>query len=256
MAAGDTSFDEISDSFLSEPVQLDAYPTIAPLPAGETPRWVGYGGTESGGPEEQWESSGVRKNSALKILNVSDLGYRGAGADGGICWGDSGGPLLSEDGRFIYGVTSRHAGQEPECTIGGQGTWVNLSSEHAAIEQAIRDDDGGVGYLNAKFRHLGVSDTTAPTAPTGCQSTPHLAGFGLLASWLLMRRRAAADSGHASQQHAQQALEVFNVHPVTGRQHVDRDAARVSSCERRGPRAFVVVVDPRAFTDDQVKGGA
>jgi len=48
-----SSFDfrhDLALLFLSDPVKLDAYPTIAPLPAGETPRSVGYGGTASGGP--------------------------------------------------------------------------------------------------------------------------------------------------------------------------------------------------------------
>ena len=45
-------YHDVALLFLSEPVQLDAYPTIAPLPPGETPRSVGYGGTVSGGPGE------------------------------------------------------------------------------------------------------------------------------------------------------------------------------------------------------------
>ena len=72
-------------------------------------RYVGYGRNVPGGGFVTSGYDGERKSAQICIdaENPNELYIHGA--DGGLCWGDSGGPLLAEGTTSVFGVLSRHA---------------------------------------------------------------------------------------------------------------------------------------------------
>jgi Trypsin/Bacterial Ig domain len=67
--------------------------------------------------------------------NGDEIWGHGISNSGGICRGDSGGPLLSADGATIYGVTSRGS-----CARGGRNIWTSVEHVQAWIEARVSEN--------------------------------------------------------------------------------------------------------------------
>lgn len=122
--------------------ELDA-PTAAirwdPLDTGATVTAVGYGVDESGQPtseREQVDSSVVGIGPTFGDL-VGAVPDDELVTDGGICHGDSGGPLLDELGQ-VAGVASRVSAPEANCVDaqGEQAIYGVVAAHRDLIQQA------------------------------------------------------------------------------------------------------------------------
>ena len=81
-------------------------------------------------------NTGERKSAAQKITwrGERNLWTKGSGA--GLCWGDSGGPLMVEGQGKILGVLADFHGSF-YCYSGNQMIFTSLAGERRFIEQAI-----------------------------------------------------------------------------------------------------------------------
>lgn len=102
-------------------------------------RYVGYGRVTEGGRDVKEGYTGERK-STRACLDGHEAGMLSAkGKDGGLCWGDSGGPLFV-DGK-IAGVLHGHAlgpaGSEPRCEVGNPVVFTSLADEKDFVACAV-----------------------------------------------------------------------------------------------------------------------
>jgi secreted trypsin-like serine protease len=74
-----------------------------------TNRYVGYGRNVPGSSGITAGYDGQRRSAQICIDAENPHELYIHGADGGLCWGDSGGPLLAENTTRVFGVLSRHA---------------------------------------------------------------------------------------------------------------------------------------------------
>lgn len=72
-------------------------------------RYVGYGRNVPGGYYVTDGYDGQRRSAQICIDAENPHELYIHGVDGGLCWGDSGGPLLAENTTRVFGVLSRHA---------------------------------------------------------------------------------------------------------------------------------------------------
>jgi secreted trypsin-like serine protease len=112
---------------------------IAPPQVGAFARFIGYGRTTEGpkGAPGGWTYE--RKQETEEIVGADMLDVWTHGVDGGTCFGDSGGPLLTgDDHPAIIGVLW---GSPPEedvlCTPGTTRVFTSLSGERGFIDRAI-----------------------------------------------------------------------------------------------------------------------
>ncbi len=122
---------------------LDRAPTIKPLTIAtpspnEIARYVGYGRIGIGG-QSVWSLSGEHKGTDERIFSLGATEIRVQGVGGGICYGDSGGPLLRKDpqlkGTVTYGVLSSLDGGY--CDIGDIHTFTRLDAYQSFINETI-----------------------------------------------------------------------------------------------------------------------
>jgi trypsin len=112
--------------------------TVSPVPVqpAEEVQAVGYGMTS---PTDVTPT--VRKSLSLVVEAIQDDRIVARSPDGTICFGDSGGPLMSADG--IAGVATQLEQPppgEPECKIGRSATWTSLTSApEAEFIECVRE---------------------------------------------------------------------------------------------------------------------
>jgi hypothetical protein len=88
-------------------------------------------GTTGGGPV------GTRKSTAY-CLDRHDGGVlRGNGQGGGLCWGDSGGPVMGDGTNEIWGVLSGFEAASGDCKVGDRMVWVPVVDELPFIQSAL-----------------------------------------------------------------------------------------------------------------------
>lgn len=129
---------------LAEPVGGIAPLEIASAPAPACgARGIGYGRTTKGGPGELEGYSGARKSTAMCVDEVATGMIFAHGTDGGLCWGDSGGPLLIGWPGRVAGALHGFAGEgEPRCDTGNPVAYTSLDAERDFLACALerRDD--------------------------------------------------------------------------------------------------------------------
>ncbi|MBM4359592.1 MAG: trypsin-like serine protease [Deltaproteobacteria bacterium] len=105
-------------------------------------RGLGYGRTTPGGPNEVDGYTGARKSTAMCIDAVATGMVYAHGADGGLCWGDSGGPLLVGWPGAVVGVLHGFAGEdEPRCETGNPVAYTSLDAERDFVSCALAQKD-------------------------------------------------------------------------------------------------------------------
>jgi secreted trypsin-like serine protease len=119
-------------------VFLKDAPPIAPLEIGAAQtaeaRYIGYGRTTGGGENVQKGFTGERKRATQDVTRLDAFSIFTSGIDGGLCWGDSGGPLLQ--GGRIVGVLADFDG-DFDCHRGNAMIFTNLDGERSFIDAAM-----------------------------------------------------------------------------------------------------------------------
>lgn len=144
---------------------------VTPLEVGESaaPRCgataMGYGRDTAGGPEVTEGYDGERRSTTMCVDAVAHGMIFAHGTNGGLCWGDSGGPLLEGWPPAVSGVLHGFAGEEtPTCAPGNPVAYTSLAAERAFVDCA-------------RTRGLGASPT--PFVDVACHFVePFLAALG------------------------------------------------------------------------------
>jgi len=105
---------------------------IAGPSAGGAGRLVGYGRVTDGDYDVTTGYTGERKSTGIKITRLSTLVFYGQGVGGGLCWGDSGGPVLRDGSNDVLGVLSDFD-QVQDCHTGNGMVFTSLVGEAAFI---------------------------------------------------------------------------------------------------------------------------
>lgn len=104
-------------------------------------RYVGYGRVTPGPVGERNGYTGERKSARQTIMSIDGLNVFTTGADGGLCWGDSGGPLFQNGTNELLGVLADFDG-DFNCYSGNRMIFTSLAGESAFIESAMACPDG------------------------------------------------------------------------------------------------------------------
>jgi secreted trypsin-like serine protease len=103
-----------------------------------TNRYVGYGRNVPGGGGITMGYDGQRRSARICIDAENPHELYIHGADGGLCWGDSGGPLLADGSTRVFGVLSRHApraNSQYSCEDGNRMIFTAAATYHDFITQ-------------------------------------------------------------------------------------------------------------------------
>jgi hypothetical protein len=118
--------------------------TITAADQGSSARYIGYGRTTPGDYDVMEGYTGERKSASQSIERVDPLSIWTSGIDGGLCWGDSGGPLMNEGTNEILGVLADFNGVF-DCQVGNRMIFTSLAGERDFIDRAITGELGGMG---------------------------------------------------------------------------------------------------------------
>lgn len=100
-------------------------------------RYVGYGRTTPGGYEVMTGYSGARKSGALSVFAIDEFRLFTTSDEAGLCWGDSGGPLMDEnDGPRVYGVLADFDDLFV-CKVGNSMSFTRLGGDARFIEALV-----------------------------------------------------------------------------------------------------------------------
>lgn len=109
---------------------------VARATAGTAYRYVGYGRTTPGDVNVTDGYTDERKSTAMRVRSADTFNVFTQGVGGGLCWGDSGGPLMEEDGgAAIYGVLADFDGVF-DCQVGNKMIFTSLHNERGFIAAA------------------------------------------------------------------------------------------------------------------------
>ena len=147
---------------LAEDVTTMAPATLARAETGGcTSRYVGYGRTVPGDWTIEAGYEGERRSAQICIDAENPHELYIHGDDGGLCWGDSGGPLLVDGTTRVLGVLSRHApraGSHYSCEDGNRMIFTATSTYRDFIAQwapnAFEPDPmtaASVGWCNVQW---------------------------------------------------------------------------------------------------------
>jgi hypothetical protein len=114
--------------FLSEAVQGREPARIAGAEVGCDHRYIGYGRSTPGEYSVPDIEVGERKSASQCVRRLGGVGIYTRGGDGGLCWGDSGGPLMREGTNEILGVLADFDGRF-ECQVGNDMIFASLAAE-------------------------------------------------------------------------------------------------------------------------------
>jgi hypothetical protein len=132
---------------------------VAPAASGDAARYIGYGRVTPGGPDVQGGYTNERKSARQSTTRTDALGIYTKGVDGGLCWGDSGGPLFRDGTNDVLGVLADFDAVF-DCQVGNAMIFTSLAAQASFISAAVacqdqddacvRDHLGGHGVLDAE----------------------------------------------------------------------------------------------------------
>ncbi len=108
------------------------------LTIGQELSYVGYGRTTAGDFDQPW-TGGERKSAGQRVEWDDGWSYGTTGIGGGLCWGDSGGPLLTD--TAVFGVLSDFD-QVFDCQVGDAMIFTKLDAERAFLDDALAQAAG------------------------------------------------------------------------------------------------------------------
>jgi hypothetical protein len=143
---------DVAILILEEPI-IGVLPVkVLSAPKGQNARYVGYGRTTPGDYNVMTGYTNERKGTVQTVTDLKDNRIYVKGVDGGLCWGDSGGPLMDPATGNIYGVLSDFATSPLQCSIGNEMIFTDLTTQTDFLDQAVRcseDSDPAKCMANA-----------------------------------------------------------------------------------------------------------
>lgn len=94
--------------------------------------YVGYGRDTPGGIDAGPNVPGDRRSATQCVATINTLDLRVTGGDGGLCWGDSGGPLFATGTTGVTGVLSDFD-VVFDCQVGNDMIFTRLSAYRTFI---------------------------------------------------------------------------------------------------------------------------
>jgi hypothetical protein len=109
--------------------------TIAEASSAQAARYVGYGRVTPGDDDVTDGYTGERKSASQRVARTDTWNVWTRGGDGGLCWGDSGGPLMASEGAAL-GLLADFDGVF-SCFSGNAMIFTSLWAERDFVTQAI-----------------------------------------------------------------------------------------------------------------------
>jgi secreted trypsin-like serine protease len=127
--------------------------------ASTTHTYVGYGRDTTGGSGVPGNVDGDRKSATQCIDTINTLDLRVTGVNGGLCWGDSGGPLFATGSSRVTGVLSDFDAVF-DCQIGNDMIFTRLSAYKTFICGATRYVGNGAFCGRSFSAEVGTAQTS------------------------------------------------------------------------------------------------
>lgn len=128
---------DVAVVFLDVPIPSVEPATVGAASTAGAYRYIGYGRTTVGDSTVTAGYTNERKSTAMAVTSVVPLNLFTAGLGGGLCWGDSGGPLMDEDGgTTIYGVLADFS-EVFVCKVGNEMIFTSLDAERPFLSAAL-----------------------------------------------------------------------------------------------------------------------
>jgi Trypsin len=148
-----TAQHDLAVIYLSEPLPYAPAELVSASPDSPA-RYVGYGRNTPGDANVKGGYNGPKKSTAEHIVSISGSVIEAEGVGGGLCWGDSGGPLFVDGTQQLMGVLHGFAHQPYDCQSG------DTMRFNAAIEQQ-HFIDLAIGCGDSEDLHC-LDDALAP----------------------------------------------------------------------------------------------
>jgi secreted trypsin-like serine protease len=113
---------------------------VSRVASGDPARYIGYGRTTPGGPDVHTGYTFERKSARQKTTATDALGIYTTGIDGGLCWGDSGGPLFRDGTNEVVGVLADFNAVF-DCHVANDMIFTALAVQQAFIDAAVTCQD-------------------------------------------------------------------------------------------------------------------
>jgi hypothetical protein len=107
---------------------------------GDAALYVGYGRTTEGDVNVTTGYTQERKSATESVTTVDATNVFSTGGNGGLCWGDSGGPLLDPESGDLFGVLADFD-HTFYCKTGNKMIFTSLAAERTLVERAISCGD-------------------------------------------------------------------------------------------------------------------
>lgn len=138
------------------------------LATGQTVTSIGFGVTNAAGTQENSRRNRISK--PIAALNSIDITYNQS--QSGICYGDSGGPVISQSGKVV-GVHSR-VGQSGSGPCNGTGISARLTGALSWVNGVVSSDQSsppaGISECDRCSRNADYGDTVCRQKRDACQS--------------------------------------------------------------------------------------
>jgi V8-like Glu-specific endopeptidase len=123
--------------FLDNPIANIAPATVGTASSRTAARYIGYGRVTTGSEARTDGFTGERKSATQRIDRLASGRIYATGIDGGLCRGDSGGPLMTNRSNTVLGILSDWGDVSKGCVSGNSMVFTSLASEQSFVTRAI-----------------------------------------------------------------------------------------------------------------------
>lgn len=143
---------------LADPVNGVTPMTRSATNAGAEALYVGYGRTSLGDSTVKTGYTNERKSAGQHVNKVDATNVWVNGEGGGLCWGDSGGPLMDPSSEEIFGVLADFD-QDFTCKVGNKMIFTSLDAHSDFVDRVVAcanaDDPQGCMSGECKYTCAG-----------------------------------------------------------------------------------------------------